>query len=190
MQLTSLPASSGNRQLLAATIEVVRRLVAQFPQLANGGADQKRMVSEWAQGLAGMSSAEVERGMAECRTRRFAPSLGEFAQLCRPALDPEYAWEEARRGLLARERGETGVWSHPAVWRAARTLAYEIKNGSYKARRVSWQMELAHQFEKGWGDDVPPVPKRVEHRPTLTPMPAAIRKKLAELNLKITGARA
>jgi len=186
--LTSKPLSAADH---AAVADLFAKLVGVFgkSKFAEmwGGATPDVIREQWAAGLSGFTSGELQRGLKECRTRKFVPNVGEFASFCRPALDPEYAWYEAQDGLRARERGEPGVWSHPAVWRAAKAMSYDLRNSSFKQLRVRWSRLLTQEFERGWGDDVPPVVKRVEHRPTLTPMPAAMRKKLAELNLKISG---
>jgi hypothetical protein len=191
--------ATSSTSTLARSEPLPQRVVAQlFDSLAGqlgfkvadlyAGAKSEIVQSEWAKGLAGFTRREVSRGLAECRTRKFAPSIGEFAQFCRPALDPEYAWQEAYDGLCARDRGEPGVWSHPAVWRAACVMPYEIRNGSFRATRTRWERTLRQEFEKGWGDPVPPVPERVEYRPTLTSMPASVREGLARLGILKLGA--
>lgn len=163
------------------TVGLVRRLFTIFPQLTDSSVDRRLMIDEWTRGLVavGITPAELERGLAACRTARFAPSLGEFCQLCRPSLDPEVAWIEAERGLRARERGEVGVWSHPAVWRAACAMSHEIRGGAFKACRKRWEYTLRQEFANGWGGDVPPVAKRIEHRPAVSGMPEDVRRFLA-----------
>jgi hypothetical protein len=175
--------SDEDRELLITAALVVKTLGAQFPQMSNNAADRQLMVSEWSKGLRGMTPREISRGLAACRTQRFVPGLGEFCQFCRPALDPETAWLEAQDGLAARERGELGAWSHPAVFRAATAMPFEVRSITFGQARKRWERALRQEFEKGWGEDVPAVPKRVEHRPTLKPMPAAMRKKLADLSI-------
>jgi hypothetical protein len=150
------------------------------------GVKSEIVQSEWARGLAGFTRAEIVRGMAESRTRRFAPTLGEFAQMCRPAIDPECAWLEAVDGLAARDNGQTGDWSHPAVYRAAMACSFDIRNRSFQTVRRTWEWRLRKEFAQGWGDDVPAVPIRVEHRPTLKSMPATVKQRLANL-VKQTG---
>src|SRR6186713_2651596 len=60
---------------------------------------------EWMDGLAGFRRHELERGCTACSDGRiFPPTLGEFKLLCRPCLDPEWAWHEARECLLQRDR--------------------------------------------------------------------------------------
>lgn len=185
-QSTSLPASSPtDRRLIADTARVIKALSAQFPQLF--AADQKAMINEWAQGLTDMRPEEIARGLARCRTRTFPPSLGEFAQFCRPALDPEVAFLEAQDGLRARDRGEMGRWSHPAIWRAACAMSTEVRSGPFSAFRKRWEYVLRNEYELGWGEDVPAPAKRIEHAHRPIPMPAHVRERLAKSGLKLRG---
>jgi hypothetical protein len=187
-QLTSTLASSqANRELLNRTIDLVERMVTLFPQLAANTVNRKLMISEWAQGLVDMSPEEIERGVARCRGRTFPPSLGEFAQFCRPALDPEVAFLEAQDGLKARDKGNVGRWSHPAIWRAACAMSPEVRSGNFAACRKRWEHTLRNEYELGWGEDVPAPAKRIEHKPTLIPMPAYVREQLARNGLKLGG---
>lgn len=179
---TSRLATSADRALVADTLQVVKRLCVMFPQLAEKNAgSMPLLVNEWGQGLADMRPQEIARGLAACRTRKFAPSLGEFAQLCRPSLDPEVAFMEAEVGLRARERGEQGTWSHPAIWRAGRAMRSLVLEGNYGACRKRWEFTLAAEMDAGWGEDVPPVPKRLAFNPSQEqkPIPAEIRRRIA-----------
>jgi hypothetical protein len=174
-------ASSADRELLAGASRVLKVLFVQFPQLAASSTDRRLMVSEWAQGLADMRPEEIERGLAKCRTRTFAPSLGEFATLCRPALDAETAFWEAHEGMCARHRGERGEWSHPAVWRAACELSAEVRAGAYTTSRKRWERILSREFDRGWVEDVPAVPLRLENEPTVFATPEQRERRLAAI---------
>jgi hypothetical protein len=178
---TATRASSADRALLAEATRVYKLLVAQHPHLG-AGADLRTTLREWAAGIVDLTPGEIDRGISDARSAQYAPGIGEFRRLCRPALDPEYAFAEAQAGLRARDRDEVGEWSHPAVWRAASAMAWDIKTKSYREVRAAWERALSKEFEHGWGEDVPAVPKRVEHRPTTSYMPAAVRARLAELN--------
>jgi len=135
---------------------------------------------EWCEGLAGFQAAEIERGLAACRTRVFAPTLGEFLRLCRPCLDHEVAFHEAGDCLRQRDAGQVGSWSHPAVWRAACTMSMEVRAGDYKACRSRWGYTLQREIEAGWGD-VPAPAVRIEHNAKVGPPPADVRERLAQL---------
>ncbi len=173
--------------------KLFKRLNGQFgAKMADlyGGAAPDAVQEQWAWGLAGFSPEEILRGLAEARTRRFAPNIGEFAQMCRPCLDPEMAWLEAVEGLQARERGDVGVWTHPAVYRAASRMAYEVRTfGFSMAMRKRWERTLKQELALGWGDEVPPVPQRITNNPTTVSMPSSIRRKLAQLGVKPGGVK-
>jgi hypothetical protein len=73
-----------------------------------GGVPPETVKTEWAEALASFERAEITRGLKACQTRAFAPTLGEFLRLCRPALDPEVAWLEASEGMRDRARVAAG----------------------------------------------------------------------------------
>jgi hypothetical protein len=132
-----------------------------------GGLKPAKVKDEWALALSGYTKREVLRGLDACQTRIYAVNLGEFLHLCRPALDPEYAWLEACEGMKQREAGSIGAWSHPAVYRAARGMAYELRNKSFKECRKSWEFALAREFREGWDGEhpaEPPLRLEVEQR--------------------------
>lgn len=171
--------------LLNAVDDLFNRFKRQFGvKLADlfMGTEPEKVHQEWAEGLAGYRGRELRRGLDAVRTRKFAPVLGEFLQMCRPALDPEYAWHEAQAGLQARDRGEVGEWSHPAVWRAASAMQYELRHGSFSSCRRRWEMTLNREFTAGWGDEVPQPAARINHAPTLKEIPSEIKRKLLDLS--------
>jgi hypothetical protein len=146
--------------------------------------------TEWAMGLAGFTSDEIERGLLAMARRTFAPTLGEFSVLCRPCLEPEVAWTEASEGLRVREGGDMGQWSHPAVYRAAMLMHYEIRQRSFKEFRKSWDCALQREFAKGWVADVPvPLLRIVQSAPTCTARTPEQKAALAEFTLRMKSGR-
>lgn len=146
------------------------------------GVPSADVIEQWGEALAGFRPVEIARGIRACQTRAFAPTAGEFALLCRPALDPEFAWLEASAGLLARQRGEIGEWSHPAVYRTALPMTYELIHQSYRQNRKTWAYRLAREFEQGWGDGVPPVPLAITRQALrVGPPPDAVRAQIARI---------
>jgi len=119
--------------------------------------------TEWASALAEYHPSEIARGLTACSERSFAPVLGEFLRLCRPALDAEWAFYEAADGLRQRDAGEVGNWSHPAVWRAACTMGAEVRSGDWKANRTRWTYTLRREFESGWSG-IPAPAILIEHK--------------------------
>jgi hypothetical protein len=135
------------------------------------GVDPSIVEREWQGGLAGFRGHELQRGLVAMAGRKFAPTLGEFANMCRPALDPEYAWHEARECLEQRERGERGDWTHPGVFFAAINMKHELRSNEWKKHRAQWARALARSMDQGWRD-IPEVPPRVEKNPPAPPVPA------------------
>jgi len=117
----------------------------------------------WAEELAGFTVGEIKRGLHEVAMRRFPPTLGEFAQWCRPCLDPEAAWMEAEHCLRQREDGLRGDWTHPAVFRAASTMGNEVRSGDFQRYRARWTAALKRELAAGWGDGVPPPVQRIAY---------------------------
>ncbi len=151
--------------------------------------------AEWAEALAGFSGAEVKRGLAATRTRKFAPNLGEFLHLCRPALDPELGLIEAEKGLRAHRDGVAFAWSHPAVYWAAVGMAYEVRTTAYAHLRKRWDSHLAEHFARGeWGEIPNPTATRVGYASVATHQDAfteadrgRVAAALRKTRLKLTG---
>jgi hypothetical protein len=97
----------------------------------------------WSEQLAGFTAAEIKRGMDALDGREWPPTLPEFKRLCRPPIDPQAAYYEALEGVQARERGERGEWSHPAIfWAAVKVGAHDLKGGGYGQIQKRWESAL------------------------------------------------
>jgi hypothetical protein len=155
---------------------VFARLTAQFgAKLLDHWAAVPGVRDEWGQALADLHPLEIDRGLRATQSRAFVPTLGEFMLLCRPALDPEAAWHEAAAGMAARDQGDVGEWSHPAVYRAATAFAWELRSSGYAAQRKAWAIRMQRELARGWGD-VPPPTLRIANTPVRTgPPPGHIR---------------
>lgn len=174
------PASSTERPPLAPLSGqqiglVFGRLQAQLGvKVADlyAGVSFESVRTEWAAALGGYRDSELMRGLDACRTRAFAPNLGEFLNLCRPALDPEIAWMEACDGMKERAAGRRGDWSHPAVFRVALSFVYELKNRNFKECRKTWAFALQREFARGWIKDVPDAPLQIPHMKSIPGKPS------------------
>lgn len=156
---------------------------------AVGTGDIDLVKREWSQALVDFSAREVQRGLAACRTRKFAPNLGEFLHLCRPALDPELAWLEAERGLKAHGAGQAFEWSHPAVYWTAADMALEIRSTSFATQRKRWESLLGIWFaQRKWPAIPDPTARRIEHQQQALPADKArVVEQLRTLRAKLTG---
>lgn len=144
------------------------------------GIDPSIIEREWSAGLAGLQKHELQRGIAACADRKFAPTLGEFKNLCRPAIDPEFAWHEAQECLRERDTGLRGSWTHPAVFFAACEMSTEVRTGDYARNRVRWARLLGKEFALGWRH-VPDPAMRVSHDARTGPPSPEQRVKIAHL---------
>lgn len=135
-------------------------LGVKFADMFNG-ADTEKVREEWGAALVDFKPVELDRGIADISTRRFVPTLGEFKNMCRPCLDPEWAYREAEKCLRQRDVGHVGEWTHPAVWRAASALSMEVRKGDYAACRTRWAYVLKDELAKGWGEYPPEPPLRI-----------------------------
>jgi len=186
---TAKPASLAEPLPQRWVARIFDRLTAQLgAKVADlyAGVPAENVQAEWSSALAGFAPEEIDRGLRACQTRAFAPTLGEFTRLCRPGLDPELAWFEAGEGMRARENGEVGEWTHPAVYRAASQFAFELKTATFSQVRRRWEWTLQREFAKGWGESVPAPVARIEHKPVLRQPTEAERRALAELRAKFT----
>ncbi len=103
-----------------------------------------------------LTTAEVQTGWKACRRLYdWPPSIAEFLRACRPALDPLAAYHEALSGLAAREAGEIGLWSSPAVYWAAVGMAYDLKMQTHGQIKGRWERALAEQSAKGQWEPIP-----------------------------------
>ena len=135
---------------------------------------------EWAQGLAGFQRHELQRGIDACAARIFAPTLGEFANLCRPCLDAEVAWHEAYECLEQRDEGHMGDWTHPAVFFAAVKMGPAVSSGDWSRHRKAWGRVLQGELRRGWRE-IPAPAMRVKHDVKVGPPDEGTRAKIARL---------
>lgn len=193
LSMSSPPSSSIDTLSQRRVERVFDRLTGQLGgKMADlyAGVEPRLVQGEWAAGLAGFHDAEIARGLAACRTRVFAPTLGEFLRLCRPCLDADIAWMEADAGLRARAAGHVGEWTHPAVYRAACRMSLEIQRDDYARCKKRWAWELARELAEGWGSDVPTPVLRIEADVRGVPPPPEMRNQLSKLRAMLAGEEA
>jgi hypothetical protein len=177
------PASSVEPLPQKWIARIFERLTAQLgSKVADlyAGVHPETVQEEWGRALADFHPAEIDRGLTACQSRAFAPTLGEFLRLCRPALDPEIAFIEAANCLSQREKGEVGDWSHPAVFRAAVAMSHEVRTGNFREVRKRWEWQLSREFEQGWSEIEPPR-TAITHAPSLRPPSEGERLRLRDL---------
>ena len=130
-----------------------------------GAFPRSRVMLTWGRDLSDMSREELARGVELCRDRRFPPTLPEFRELCRPALDYERAFIEAVEQMRLRDEGRD-QWSSPVVFWAAVSMGVDLKNNHYGAISKRWSSAVDVARDKIKRGELPDViPKRLETLP-------------------------
>ncbi len=120
------------------------------------GVEPEKLKAHWAYKLSGFSTAELKRGVDALDKQTFCPTLPEFMRLCRPPVDPLAAYYEAVEGVTARERGEKGNWTHPAIfWASVAVGAHDLKGSTYSQIKQRWENALQAEIDKGAWVDIP-----------------------------------
>lgn len=119
------------------------------------GADPDKLIGHWSRELTGYSPEELKRGYDALSSRDWPPSLPEFKKMCRPPVDDVQAYYEAVYGVQARDKGEMGTWTHPAIYWAATRLAFDLKSMSYSQIKDRWIKALHDEMEKGAWEKIP-----------------------------------
>jgi hypothetical protein len=129
----------------------------------------------WAQELGKLSREELAHGANALMTQEWPPTLPQFIKLCKPSIDAVAAYYEAVNGVVAREHGNMGEWSHPAIfWASVKIGAFDLKHQSFSAIKTRWEISLNEELAKGNWDPVP------EPMIALPPPTNAVSKEVAE----------
>jgi hypothetical protein len=120
-----------------------------------GGADTDALIAHWSRELSGYSGAELKRGLDALSTRDWPPTLPEFKKLCRAPFDSLVAYYEAVAGVQARNGGEFGKWSHPAIYWAAMPLAFDLGSQTFSQIKPRWERALAEQMDRAEWAEIP-----------------------------------
>jgi hypothetical protein len=120
------------------------------------------MQQVWAESLRGYTPDEIIRGLSACARQQYAPTIPEFLLLCRPNLDAEAAFREARLQLSLRDQ-DRDTWSHPAVyWAALDCGSYDVLHSSWPQIKTRWTAALQKNLANL---SCPPVPQRLRELP-------------------------
>lgn len=112
-----------------------------------GAFPRERVKRSWAEDLADLTRDELARGVSATRDRKFPPTLPEFRELCRPALDYERAFIEAIEQMRRRETG-ADTWSTPAAYWAAVKVGGDLRAYPYAAIKGRWAAALDEAIEE------------------------------------------
>lgn len=147
------------------------------------------MKTVWREALRGFSPDEIARGVAACHARPWPPTLPEFLLLCRPPLEAEAAYWEAREQISKRERW-ADRWSSPAIFHAAVAVGFDtIKTTPFEKIRARWEHSLKRAQEGIAAgclpNEVKPRPPAITYEHKGTPMPQKLREKLASFRFRL-----
>jgi hypothetical protein len=113
-----------------------------------GGLNPEKLVIHWCHELRGFTAKEIKRGIEAQKELPEPPDLRQFKKLCRPPLDSTVAYYEAIAGLEARNKGEVGVWSHPAIFWACMPISFDLTHQTFSAMKTRWEKALSDQLAK------------------------------------------
>lgn len=120
------------------------------------GNDLQTVKAVWTQELSKLSRDEVAKGANSLVNQEYCPSLPQFIKLCRTDIDAVAAYYEALNGVIAREIGEMGEWSHPAIfWASVKVGSFDLKNQTYSNIKARWERALNEEINNGQWADIP-----------------------------------
>ena len=102
------------------------------------------------------------------------PTLPEFLCACRPPVDPESAFVEAVENMGKRGRLEHAVWSHPAIYHAARDVIYDMRRLGWRSMENRWARLLGAQLALGSWPPIPPLPAGLLAAPDASTLPRVL----------------
>ncbi len=95
------------------------KFVKQWASVTKNGEDLSGLIEEMREAFAGLTHAEVKRGLSTMLNKTFVPGLSEFRSWCRPVSGvdiswdgPDVAWTKALESL---DEAKTIVWTDEAV---------------------------------------------------------------------------
>lgn len=151
------------------------RLDGAYPHKWRSNFPSQQAIDNWSVSWAeafeeeGITPAGVKAGLKACRSRYdWPPSCAEFIKACKPSVDPLVSYYEAVAGVTARDKGEMGEWSHPAVYWAATKMAFDLKSMTFSAVKERWNKALDEEMGKGQWAEIPqpmialPAPGKTE----------------------------
>lgn len=110
----------------------------------------------WAQELGKLSRDEIACGANALMAQEWPPTLPQFIKLCKPSVDAVAAYYEAVNGVVAREHGNVGEWSHPAIfWASVKVGAFDLKHQTYSQIKTRWESALSEEMAKNAWSAIP-----------------------------------
>ena len=146
---------------------------------------RERVKKSWAEDLAGFTGEELKRGLDVGKINKFPPSLPEFAASCRPSIDHETAYNEARHNLTLRDSGKPIAWTNKAVyWAYVAFGAYDMTSQGYIQARKRWDKLYNEMLAE---TNLPDIPKQ-EQKALVQPGEQSISRDEASKRVQEIGA--
>ena len=152
--------SMQNNQIPTSWIDALFIKMANFYgnkfKLMWGDSDINNVKAVWTQELSKLSRDEIAKGANSLVNQEYCPTLPQFIKLCRTDIDSVAAYYEALNGVIAREKGEMGEWSHPAIfWATTKIGSFDLKNQTYSNIKARWERALNEEINNGQWADIP-----------------------------------
>lgn len=140
------------------------RLDGAYPHKWRTNFPNEQSIANWRESWAeafedeGITLNDVRDGLKACRTRYdWPPSCAEFIKACKPSIDPLVGYYEATAGVQARQNGQVGKWSHPAIFWAAMPMSYDLAHQTFSQIKGQWEAALKEQMGRGHWEEIPPA---------------------------------
>ena len=129
----------------------------------------------WAEGMAGVTAAQISAGLVACKRREWPPTLPEFLSLCCPPPNYEHEFIESAHGRW--NDSKTRYWTAQSYGQS------EVRNHSWGLAKRRW-IEIWHEIDAD--DPLPEIPEHVRNPVLQLPAPARVRSAIqAECMAKI-----
>ncbi|MDE3023876.1 MAG: hypothetical protein KGI54_18825, partial [Pseudomonadota bacterium] len=142
-------------------------------------------LSTWSEGLAGLTTLEIQTGLQSSLNVEWPPSLPQFRNLCKPLPDYESLFNEA-----CRECGKHAAlrkWTSRMAYHAANVFGhFELKNATWSAAKSRWTKIIDELRAIGELDPIPEYHEKLPSPGRTTPDMQKINHYLAELH-RIVG---
>ena len=121
-----------------------------------GKTDLQTVKNLWSQELGKLTKEEITRGANALMNLEWPPTLPQFLKISRVNVDATTAYYEAVNGVVAREQGMMGEYSHPAIfWAAVKVGAFDLKHQAYSSIKGRWETALQQEMAKNAWQDIP-----------------------------------
>ena len=141
------------------------RLDGAYPHKWRSNFPNQQAIDNWSVSWAeafedeGIKPEDIKAGLKACRNRfDWPPSCAEFIKACKPQekeITALTAYYEAVAGLMERDLGRMGKWSHPAIFWASSKMAFDLKSQTFSQMKTRWEEEFNAQMNRQEWEPIP-----------------------------------